>query len=145
MKARITLKQILSFILLILFTILSVAGMPEMIAMLPLLLILVCKNDTSHIEMACCLLTGGIIAGLITFGVIEFPMFPQAASLYDINEDAFYWLKAGHVHAIRLLIVYPGVVLSNLFGFETDLGVTIYSASLMILILYFMMRMMYIT
>lgn len=115
-----------------------------MLVVLPLLIVLVNRKDVSRIELVYCLLTGCIIAGLIAFGAIEFPMFPQAADLFAINEDVFYWLRGGHLHAVRLLIVYPGVMLSKLFGLKLNLGITIYSASLLVLIQYFMMRMMYI-
>lgn len=135
-------RQMLSFFLLILFTVISTVGMKEMIIVLPLLVVLLNSHRATYIETMYCLLTGCIIAGLIVLGEIKFPMFPQAAVLYEQNEDVIYWIKTGHIHAIRLLIVYPGVVLGKLPGFELNLGVTIYSASLLVLIQYFMMRMM---
>lgn len=144
MKVRITSGRMLSFFFLIIFMVISAAGMTELIAVLPFLIVIVNNGNVNRIETVCCLLTGCIIAGLIACRVIGFPMFPQAADLYASNEDVFYWLGAGHLHAIRLLIVYPGVVLSKWLGVELDLGVTIYSASLLILILYFMLRIMYI-
>ncbi len=142
MKAKITLRQLLSVFLLILFTVISAVVMKEMMVVLPLLLVLIKNRNVSHIETLYCLLTGCILAGLIAFKAIEFPMFPQAADLYGLNEDVLYWIKGGHLHAIRLLIVYPGVVLGKLFGLEPNTGVTIYSASLLVLIQYFMIRMM---
>ncbi len=142
MKVRITYRQILSFFLLILFAVISAIGITEMIVVLPLLIVLVNNRKVNYIEIVYCLLTGCILAGLIAFRIIEFSMFPQAAVLYAANEDVLYWIEIGHVHAIRLLVVYPGALLSKLFGFELNLGVTIYSASLLVLIMYFMIRMM---
>lgn len=145
MKVRITKNKILLLFMFILFTAISVAGMTELMVTLPLLIVLVSRHKARQIEVIYSLLTACIIAGLIALRVIEFSMFPQAAELFSVNEDVLYWIGTGHVHAIRLLIVYPGVVLSKLFGFELNLGVTIYSASLMTLIMYFMMRMMSIS
>lgn len=145
MRIRITQRQILLFFIFIIFAVISATGMIEMMVNLPLLIVLVSRHKVNYIEVIYCLLTGCIIAGLIALRIIEFPMFPQAADLYAVNENVFYWIGTGHVHAIRLLIVYPGAVLSKLFGLDLNLGVTIYSASLLILILYFMMRMMSIS
>lgn len=142
MKIKITQRQILSFFLLVLFTIILAIGIIEIMVVLPLLAILVNNRKANYTEMIYCLSVGCILIILIVLRVIEFPMFPQAAALYASNEDVFYWMATGHVHAIRLLVVYPGALLSKFFGLELDLGVTIYSASLLILIMYFMMRIM---
>ncbi len=142
MRARMTYRQIIALFLLILFIVISAVGMTEIMVVWPLLLVFINSKKVNYIETVYCLLIGCIFAGLIALRLIEFPMFPQAAVLYASNEDVFYWIKIGHVHAIRLLIVYPGALLSKLLGIELNLGVTIYSASLLILIMYFMMRMM---
>lgn len=142
MKVQISQKRTVVFFVFIAITVFSIGLFKPMLLLLPLLCVLVfCKKATMR-EIVSSLLFGGLFSLLISLNIVEFPMFPQAAEIFSMDEDVFYWFSQGHPHAIRLLIVYPGVMISKAFRLTIDLGVTIYSASLMILIVFFMMRML---
>lgn len=71
-----------------------------------------------------------IVLMIIRAGIKHFPMFPQAKALYDVNPDLVFWLRNGNVHAVRLALVYPGVLIANAFGLTVDLGCSYYTALL---------------
>lgn len=52
----------------------------------------------------------------------EFIFIPQAKALLDLNENILYWFKEGHMHAIRLLIAYPGYIISRFCSIELNVG-----------------------
>ncbi len=56
----------------------------------------------------------------------SFEFFPQAYALLEINPSLVYWFENGHMHAIRLMIAYPGYIFQNLFGLELNVAFSYY-------------------
>ena len=54
--------------------------------------------------------------------LIEFEFFLQAYKLLIDNTYLLHWFSEGHVHAIRLLIAYPGYIISKVFAIELNIG-----------------------
>lgn len=71
---------------------------------------------------------------------IRFSFIPQAKVLLDINKNLPFWFKSGHPHAIRLLVAYPGYILSQIFNIDLDLGFTYYGITMFNLIFLTMMN-----
>ena len=137
-------RQIWAMALLILAAFASCCIAVECIVAIPVLFIMSMNKKITRIEIFCCFMTACLFVVLIRTGMISFPMFSQAAYLFSQNEDLCFWLESGHVHAVRLAIVYPGVIIGRWLNKDVDYGVTLYSAMLMILIVYFMLRMMHV-
>lgn len=135
-------SQILSLVVLSLSVVIFLFGVKEIIAIIPLLVLLMGYKKTELFGSLCCIVFGCIMVLLIINHIVQFPMFPQAMELYTRNESMSYWIMSGHPHAIRLLIIYPGVLISKLFQLELDMGVTVYSAALLLLIMYSMIRIL---
>jgi len=71
---------------------------------------------------------------LIKVNLIRFDFIPQAQVLLENNESVFYWFSIGHVHAIRLLVAYPGYLISEIYSVDLDTGFTYYGMILFIFI-----------
>ena len=56
----------------------------------------------------------------VKIGIISLIFFPQAEVLLNTNENLFFWFKEGHVHAIRLLIAYPGFLFSKFYNISLN-------------------------
>lgn len=82
------------------------------------------KNITSKIFA---FLYSILLLLLVEGGLIEFDFIPQAKYLLDINSSVFYWFSNGHVHAVRLLIAYPGYLLSEFLNVELNKGFSYYT------------------
>lgn len=63
---------------------------------------------------------------MVTLNIIEFTFIPQAKVLLDANNSLLYWFSTGNPHAVRLLIAYPGYILSEIFEVDIHLGFTYY-------------------
>lgn len=61
---------------------------------------------------------------------IEFEFFLQAYKLLIDNTDLLHWFSEGHVHAIRLLIAYPGYIISKVFAIELNIGFSYYCVTM---------------
>ncbi len=75
-------------------------------------------------------------------GIVQFTFFPQAYDLYKINRSLFFWLSTGHLHAVRLMIAYPAVWISDMNSLELDAAFTIYSCIAFTLIGFFFLRIL---
>lgn len=75
-----------------------------------------------------------LLSGVKT-GIISLTFFPQAEVLLQTNKELLYWFREGHVHAIRLLIAYPGHLLSEMYDISLNMGFSYYGI-LIFLILY---------
>ncbi len=62
----------------------------------------------------------------IFVGNVQFEFLSQAKSLLNINANLFYWFSRGHMHAVRLLVAYPGYLLSLFGNVGINEGFTIY-------------------
>jgi len=67
------------------------------------------------------------------FGSLFYEVFPQAFNLYLRNSSIIYWIFNWNVHSLRLLIVSPSILATDLFGFNIHLTYTVY----VILLIYF--------
>lgn len=63
---------------------------------------------------------------LVKFNIIEFNFIPQAKALLDINPSLNYWIYNNNPHFIRLLIAYPGYLLSELYEISLNTGFSYY-------------------
>lgn len=61
---------------------------------------------------------------------IEFEFFLQAYKLLIDNTDLLHWFSEGDVHAIRLLIAYPGYIISKVFAIELNIGFSYYCVTM---------------
>ena len=71
-----------------------------------------------------------VVLGMIRLGLVNYPMISQAFDLYRSTPDVLTWLKAGNVHAPRLLVSYPGVLLSYVCSVPLDTGMSLFTALL---------------
>lgn len=140
MKVTISKTQLLALFSLIICIIVAMMGIGGVLVLIPLLIAMTFNRGTTAIEFIYCMLAGITLAFLRSAKIIEYPLFPQAATIYSRNNDLLYWFRTGHPHAIRLLISYPGIYIANRFSEEVTWGVTIYSISLLILIMYIMIK-----
>lgn len=67
-----------------------------------------------------------LLVFLVYRKVIDFNFIPQAKDLLDMNPNIFYWLSIGHAHAVRLLVAYPGYIMSIVFGVTLNEGFSYY-------------------
>ena len=70
------------------------------------------------------------VVALIRLGRVSYPMMSQAFALYQSAPDLLIWIKAGNVHAPRLLVSYPGVLLSYVCSVPLDTGMSLFTALL---------------
>ena len=67
----------------------------------------------------------------------EFPIFPQAMRLYELNLPLLELLKKGYiVHFPRYLVVYPSIFLGNLLTIDIHIVNTIYSIIILLITIY---------
>ena len=75
-----------------------------------------------------------IVSMLVFFLTLkEFELLPQAKVLLDIDSNLFYWFSEGHIHAVRLLISYPGYLVSEWIGIELNEGFGFYCTVIFLL------------
>lgn len=76
-----------------------------------------------------------MIASLLIYFVIgkEFDFLPQAEALLNNNTNLLYWFSQGHVHAVRLLIAYPGYIISEWLTIGLDDGFGYYCIAIFLL------------
>ena len=82
---------------------------------------------------------------LLKLNVKVFNFIPQALYLYNINTNVLYWFEQGHLHAIRLLLAYPSIIICKFFDLSINFGFSIYIIILfqvMILLIINIMREM---
>ncbi|MDR7857551.1 hypothetical protein [Tissierella sp.] len=72
--------------------------------------------------------------------IIKFSFIPQARALLDIDKSLLVWFKSGHPHAVRLLVAYPGYILSQVFEMDLDLGFSYYVITMFNIIFLTMMN-----
>lgn len=72
-----------------------------------------------------------LLIAAVFFGILNFNFMPQAKVLLDDNNNLLYWFRSGHMHAVRLLIAYPGYILSTLFKCDLNVGYGYYSITIM--------------
>lgn len=144
LKRAITISsiQLLGLLTLIIELIIISMGRNEILILIPLCVACCLTKGFSSIELKFGMLLGFVLLALVSLNIIEYPLFPQAATLYYSNENVIYWFQRGNEHAIRLFIAYPGVLISNWFGVGITRGVTIYSSALLLLISIFMMQVL---
>ena len=70
------------------------------------------------------------VVALICLGRLSYPMMKQAHDLYRIDPSMIYWLKAMDKHTPRLLVCYPGVLLSRVCAVSLDMGMSLFTALL---------------
>lgn len=75
-------------------------------------------------------------------GIVEFTFFPQALALYEVDKNLFFWFSVGNLHAVRLMIAYPAVLISNINVLTLDDAFTIYSCMAFALIGFFFLRLL---
>lgn len=78
----------------------------------------------------------------LIWNIVSFNFIPQALYLYDINPNVYYWFAQGHLHAIRLFLAYPGVLLSTFFELDLNLGFGIYVVVLFEIMMFIVLRIM---
>lgn len=71
---------------------------------------------------------------LVKVDFINFTFMPQAKVLLDIDTNLFHWFAKGHMHAIRLLVAYPGFIVSEVLNISLDEGYTYWVAFIMFLL-----------
>lgn len=77
---------------------------------------------------------------LLYLHLTSFDFLPQAYYLLSIDDNPLVWLQSGHIHAIRLLIAYPGYLLQLLFDVELNQGFGGYCTIVFTLLFLFMER-----
>lgn len=74
--------------------------------------------------------------------LIKFTFFPQAYELYKINKSLFFWFSQKNLHAVRYLIAYPAVIISNFNQITLGKAFTIYTCIVFVLIGFFFLRLL---
>lgn len=59
---------------------------------------------------------------ILYLNLTSFDFLPQAHYLLSIDDNLLVWFQTGHIHAIRLLIAYPGYLLQLVFDVELNQG-----------------------
>lgn len=73
-----------------------------------------------------CLIYFEIIMIFINLKFIKFDFMPQAKVMLDTGETLVNYFLDNHPHAIRLLIAYPGYIISNLANIDLDYAYSYY-------------------
>lgn len=94
----------------------------------------------SNLQKYAFIANSGIMCMLTYLKVMTFDFFPQALYLYEINDDLLYWFKMRHEHAVRLLIAYPGALISKAYDLPLDYAFGFYMLVVFILIAFFFLR-----
>lgn len=84
-----------------------------------------CKNKKNIFLLQTTVLFA-IVTFIVSNSITNFTFMPQAKALLDINSDIFYWFAQKHIHAIRLLVAYPGVVFSKYYDLSLNQGYSYY-------------------
>lgn len=77
---------------------------------------------------------------LLYLHLTSFDFLPQAHYLLSMNDNLLVWFQSGHIHAIRLLIAYPGYLLQLLFDVELNQGFGGYCTIIFTLLFLFLER-----
>ncbi len=64
----------------------------------------------------------------------EFAFMPQAEALLEKNQSVLYWFAEKDIHAIRLLIAYPGYIFSQILDITLNKGFSYYCLIIFILL-----------
>jgi len=70
---------------------------------------------------------------LVSKKLLEFDFIPQARVILNSNPNVLYWFFVGHPHAIRLLIAYPGYIISEFYNIELNTGFSYYGISMFVI------------
>ena len=112
----------------------SLSKNATLLVLVPVLWIKLFDREVSLKELRWLFLFLSVYCFLVFVSSIRFTLFPQALVLYEQDKDLLNWMKSGHLHAIRLLIAYPGLLLSEFAEISIDRGMTVYCGALMCLI-----------
>ncbi len=67
-----------------------------------------------------------ILIVLLKGGGLSFDFIPQAKALLDLDQNVIFWLQLGHPHAIRLLLAYPGYIVSQVCDIDLNIAFSYY-------------------
>lgn len=84
--------------------------------------------------------TLAIIIYMTYLKIISFDFMAQAYVLLETNTSLFFWLQQGHIHAIRLAIVYPSYLMHVFFDIELNLVFGYYCSIIFSLIYIFISK-----
>lgn len=90
------------------------------------ILSMVALNDKRSLKMFTVLGVALIFDILVKMSYLQFTFMPQAKALLNIETNVFFWFYEGNIHAIRLLIAYPGYLLSKFYNIPLDIGYAYY-------------------
>lgn len=90
------------------------------------LLCMTVLNDKRNLKMFTVLGVALIFDILVKMSYLQFTFMPQAKALLDKDTNVLFWFYKGNIHAIRLLIAYPGYLLSKFYNIPLDIGYTYY-------------------
>lgn len=131
---KIVLRNSFILILLIIFWAFSSLGLNlNLVSILPLIvaILLVYPSESDSVKIFG-FAYSMLFMLFIKLDLIRFDFIPQARVLLELNESIFYWFSIGHVHAIRLLVAYPGYLISQIYNVDLDTGFTYYGMMLFI-------------
>jgi hypothetical protein len=116
--------------------------LPIITAILLGIIILLYINTKTLITKLIAFIYYGILLVLVNFNIVLFNFIPQAKALLDSNNNLIYWFYSGHPHSVRLLVAYPGYILSKLLDISLDQGFTYYG-TLLFMLLYLVLTNIY--
>lgn len=97
------------------------------ISMSLLLLSVICMVHSKDITANCIVFLYIIILiFLLNHNIVKFDFIPQAEVLIENNPNILYWFSIGHPHAIRLVVAYPGYIISKIYNMSLDKGFSYY-------------------
>lgn len=89
-------------------------------------LIVFLKFRTDILTKIICMIYFEVLLIMISFGMVVFEFMPQAKVMLSTNNDILKYFMTGHPHAIRLLIAYPGYLISNFTSIELNIAYSYY-------------------
>lgn len=100
------------------------------------------SKDLEMKETLALILFGISILLAVFFDLINFVFLSQALTLLNSNSNLLYWFFRGHIHAVRLLVSYPGYLLSIWCNIGLDDGFTIYIAVIFWILYWFVIKIL---
>lgn len=89
---------------------------------------------TDVFSKGCAVILSIILNLLVYINAITFHFIPQALVLLEQNTNLAYWFSSGHMHAVRLMIAYPGYIFHKMFNISLDLAFSYYCVIIFVLL-----------
>lgn len=135
-------KNIIAFPLLLIFSVFMILGIHWTIISLSTIICISFDNELSWQDHLFLLIFSIILTLLYFAKLINFVFFPQAYELYKTNKDLLFWFSQKNLHAVRYLIAYPAVMISDIGNMTLNEAFTIYTCMAFNLICFLLFKLL---